>query len=552
MQKTYEVHGHSSPMKTPKKAASRDRMSVLVPSYDPEHVPNADENNLIDEQDESTEPPELNNLKLLSSRTCKQKRAGRPLKPLSHLGPVQRTRREKAWKKHFNNKASLKERIQFLKKHGVPPAGGRCTNCANRDKICLVYPPSYQRGNQRPHHRCVGCLETGVDCVSNHKSMYSCDRCFEKKIECVPSVSRSRSKSSSEYQNRENFARRPRQCLNCMVGGSRGRCIMPRHESTSTPTPAPVSRPTLNRLAYAAHTKQWYKTLPTYEQNRYKAERIQADGTLRAEGPCTRCVLLGVPCMVVRPGSKISEFTQPTRCASCIFPHKEDSQIVGRACNTAVGISHEKHNARISLYDAHAISSQWDGFERKATGSMLFLRPPSTGMLSEEESEDLNTHTEASRTVTPTFTKVATGVGLFSHPLEPSEVSEQLKRLDYLTYSLSSLLISSPEKSDLPLPLSPDNLDKLEKFCGFHQRDSSDIDIMTVLSALQRLFGVTDRQELSRRVRKLRLENLNFEDVFRAVVSMTLFELVFLKPSIEIQTFEDTLKGAFSECGFGK
>jgi hypothetical protein len=506
----------------------------------------------MEKQDESPEPLELNNLELPSSQTRKQKRAGRPLKPLSHLGPVQRVRREKSWKKYENNKASFNERVQFLKKHGVPKAGGRCTNCADRGKVCIVSPPNYQHNDQRHRPRCVACSEAGVNCVPKHKSMYSCDRCFDKRIDCTSILARSRSKSSSEYQNRKNLTRRLKRCLNCMVDGSSGRCIMPKHGSTSTPIPAPVSRPIPNRRAYAPHTKQWYRSLLRIEQSRYKADRIQADGMPRPEGPCTRCVFLGLQCMVVRPGSKIFELTQPTRCASCIYQLKVDSQFVGRTCDTAVGISHEEHNARISPYNIHAVDTQGVMVDGKSTGSLRVPKPPFSGMLSDEEVEGLSTYTDVSRTVTPSYTTVATGVGLFEHPLEPSRVSEQLKTLHNLTYFLSSLLVSSPKRSDLPMPLSLDNLDKLERLCSLHCRKGSNDITMTVLSVLQRIFGVTDRKKLSRKLRQLRLETLGFEDVFRAVISMTLFELVFSKPSIEIQMFKDTLRGAFSEFGFGE
>lgn len=540
---------------TRNKVPSRGQVSVEIPKYDPDHnkIRGNSDGTMISPAKPAEGPssnlteihsPDRRNLEVpmstIKSRSNRTKAIlqTKQSRRAAHTAAVEKARADRLAKtitKHRileAEKQAREKRLKDLERFGIN-AAEPCKGCVRGNLVCLILPPDYKPATKRPGRRCVFCFDKKVNCVTNHKSFLSCDECLVRKINCVP---RPPKNNTLEYKNRQGHGG-PRSCLKCSKAGQK--CEMPEPTASSITTSTTIQRSWKRpaRRVYPAHTIQWYKILSKHEQLKYKSEQIQADGVLRAEGPCTRCVLLGVQCMVVRPGSLIFEFTQPKRCASCLLPQSKDSQVVGKSCDTAHGTSHDDYNPK------------W-GPGTASGASFTPSKPSSTVTTNDTQPNDLDTPLSDSRTLTPSFATVSSSTKMYSHRLEANRISEHLQKLDHLVKSLCQRLVFASNKVNTPRPLRSDNLDALENSDRQIQKNSSGVDTTTVLKAIQHLLGVTEVSGLRNAVRRLDLQDLDFPEVFQAAISMMLLELVFSKPPSDVQTFRDTLKRAFSESLF--
>ncbi|KAF8859617.1 hypothetical protein BDZ45DRAFT_353561 [Acephala macrosclerotiorum] len=323
----------------------------------------------------------------------------------------------------------------------------------------------------------------------------------------------------------------PRACLCCIEKNRK--CEPP--VTVVVAIQPPVKRRRMAKPKYAAHTKEWYQGLSASLQRQYVSEQIQADGMPRQNRPCSRCVFLGVPCRQIRPGSLIFEFTQPDRCACCILSTWTFGDAIGRKCKDS-SISHQEHESRL--------------------GSRAYVKPPTDWRSTMETPQSVSNKVSAAPTEPHLYPMSVASAGmadprvstrlpnnLLSFPLEPARVLHGVNSLDFWVYQLAQSLVDAAGIT--VLPLQHINLERLESLSD----DESGGGHVNIMSALAYLLKASSSKHVQTQVQLLNLQDLSFENVFRAVTSAFLKDMIFQETPVELLALRDTLERAYLVAG---
>ncbi|KAF7918920.1 hypothetical protein EAE99_008645 [Botrytis elliptica] len=270
----------------------------------------------------------------------------------------------------------------------------------------------------------------------------------------------------------------------------------------------------VKRHVFAVHTAPWYKSLSQGDQNKYKAEQIQASGIPKSGGPCQRCVVRGLPCRVLNPNSKIAEFTRPSRCALCIVD-ESTAENVSRSCTfNDDGITHAEHEASLPIF----------------TGNVPLLWGPS-GLEKPTPAPGKCTDNKSSTFIpSPLENEV-----IMQYPLESAEVQERLETIyRFVDYTLDMLASENIIRDDC-LPLSGPNIAQI------NDHDWNNRKSITTVSLLVNSLRIMNLSDIPDYFQSSSLEKLSMRTIFRALVSRYLLEAVFSRMPKDIEQFRASI-----------
>jgi hypothetical protein len=265
--------------------------------------------------------------------------------------------------------------------------------------------------------------------------------------------------------------------------------------------------------SFPVYSKDWYYTKSRSEQKKILQHLVDTldpylrSGMARPGGPCTRCLSLGLKCMVIKPGSKASTLSPKTiRCSNCLGD--VGSRIAGpwkviRDCCPA------EEGQILSITAGRAASSDSQSSE------------PSSGV--QTTKIPLKDADDGNATQLQEFRRRS--VRHFAYPLpkealDPHDVSAKVEEMYCWIRKLSDLAFILSGQANRRQPLSECEVSQLESL-------TANQPFPTALDALRQLFGVSTLDDVRSRIRELSLEEIPYMQVVRAVASMTVYNVIF-------------------------
>ncbi|ESZ97360.1 hypothetical protein SBOR_2244 [Sclerotinia borealis F-4128] len=384
--------------------------------------------------------------------------------PNESLSATTISRREKAERVKVQRKKTQERRelqIKVLQDIGIESSTA-CLNCQSKNIVCIVFPVGYK---------------------------------FE----------------SARHERRRLTKR------------SHNRCEI--FEGPKDVPPEAPKRGEVKRHLFAAHTKEWYNSLPKKDQMKYKAEQIQATGNPKTNGPCQRCVTRRFPCRVLNFNSKIAEFTQPSRCALCLVDSAVHPNATSRCCTlNSDKITHAEHEADIAF---------------GKTNPLLNWGPHGLEMTSSAQTKSAQISSASNLNIlNDSFSPASSGMEdrrILRSPLLSDEVQTRLNTIYHLIDYTLNMLGGEGFIHDDCFPFSRSNIAKLDD----HHRTSRGG--MTAVSLLQNTFKLTTLNDIPNHFQSSCLDKLSIRTVLRAVVSRYLLEPVFLSMPDVIKRYRASL-----------